>query len=801
MTTRHVISVNKKLAILILFIMGSCSTKQNNQQHAGTEQDSLYKAMQVQLSEDKESLRSYYQLEHIKEWYPERILPPPFDFTISLEGLSVVELWLLRNEIYARNGYLFDDAVLRGHFNSFKWYQPVFDVPDFKVQLTSQEQAFIEKVMAKETALVANRYQQVGAYKMIDMAHVYNVSQFQEIPVVMRQALTEKNFAIIPAAHAQLFHVYDKNHYEYIPNFITTDLYLQVLHKHLSSVLRKIEEEKLIEVMSGLLRDMYHDSIARQGLATSSELAEASEWTTTYLAIAHSLISGEPVAVPEKMERFYKNEMEKITTASGSGSDFLSTPRIFYNGFNPRGNYTRTATLEKYFRCIKWLNTAPILIDDRHLLSALLLGSIIKNNPANVKRMEYFNSVIRLVAGEEDNLSMSKVVSIITREEADNPAKFTQGRISQIRDQLLREDVNRIFDRNQNDPAGRIEPFLLFSAGRYAFDNEILIRLVHTLRPHPKRPFPKGLDVFAVMGNAEAERILLEDYKEAKIWQAYPDTLAVLKKQFKNSDRFDENLFAQTFRLILSLEDKGRESSVCFAGTHWWERKNLNTALAAWTELKHDMLLYSEQPNAAQAGQGGGPPPPMHISYVEPNVSFWHNAIELLSYQEKELGKMQVLTPNIRSVIDELKQIAGKLLVVSRKQLERKPVSKAEFEFMSYIGGQIEYLTFRIFETTHLPEKERLIGLVADVYNNNGAYLIEGVGMADEIYVTAEINGKPYITRGAVFSYYEFTSSAPVTDEQWQTSLSTGDAPRRPEWTDEMIIHTNPLKTKAHYSF
>jgi hypothetical protein len=37
------------------------------------------------------------------------------------------------------------------------------------------------------------------------------------------------------------------------------------------------------------------------------------------------------------------------------------------------------------------------------------------------------------------------------------------------------------------------------------------------------------------------------------------------------------------------------------------------------------------------------------------------------------------------------------------------------------------------------------VALVADVYQYNGEYLEEAVGMVDEIYVVAEINGKPYL--------------------------------------------------------
>ena len=65
---------------------------------------------------------------------------------------------------------------------------------------------------------------------MISMAHVYNTMQFKTMDPQFTEALARNNFAIVPGEHHQFFHVYDYNHYEYIPNFVTTDIYLQVLH-------------------------------------------------------------------------------------------------------------------------------------------------------------------------------------------------------------------------------------------------------------------------------------------------------------------------------------------------------------------------------------------------------------------------------------------------------------------------------------------------------------------------------------------------------------------------------------------
>lgn len=238
-----------------------------------------------------------------------------------------------------------------------------------------------------------------------------------------------------------------------------------------------------------------------------------------------------------------------------------------------------------------------------------------------------------------------------------------------------------------------------------------------------------------------------------------------------------------------------------FMKTPSWERKNLSTSLAAWTELKHDMLLYAEQPYAAQAGEGGGPPPPQHLSYVEPNVAFWRKALELVDLQEKTLTKMNLLGEDVLRIDEDLREIGNLLLTVSEKELSNEQITTEEFNDLNWLGGRIEHLTFRIFNSDHLPEKERLVALVADVYQYNGEYLEEAVGMVDEIYVVTEINGKPYLTKGAVFSYYEFNNGQPLSDEEWQKQLLSDKEIKRPAWINDITVKTRSLESKPEYSF
>ena len=65
--------------------------------------------------------------------------------------------------------------------------------------------------------------------------------------------------------------------------------------------------------------------------------------------------------------------------------------------------------------------------------------------------------------------------------------------------------------------------------------------------------------------------------------------------------------------------------------------------------------------------------------------------------------------------------------------------------------------------------------------------LEEGVGDAFLIWVVAPVDGRPTLTQGGVFSYYEFTwpLADRLTDEAWQ---SLQPKPDQPVWTESFVV-------------
>ena len=798
---------------------------------ATTHDNGFGELIPVVLTEDKSQLAKLYQLPDIKEFYQtgeadnnfgvaegeHKASAPPLDYNQPLTSKSYLDLLLLRNELYARNGYCFMNSAVRAYFDRQPWYRPVWEgaaydgqgkelapAVAFKVPLTKQEAAFAQRVHAQELVLLAHRVAPQGGFPMIGLDYVVN-QRDETLTPAMRPVLTRNNFVLVPTREEQLFYIYDQNDYAYTPNFVTTDLVLQLLHKYLNGILSDVEEVRLVPVVAQLLRQ---GSTQAQALATQSQnpqARDAAEWAAAYYAIGRNLLTGSTAPVAGAYASQVAQEVALGTAATEKGSVFLQDSLFEYQAMKPRGMYTRNDTTRRYFRTVKWLNTAPIFLDtDAGLLHAVALAQALAANTQASQGLANLTRVLDVLVGDEDNRSITNLLRILKANYAGQTLDqlAAPATLARLRQQLVAAGTDRIRAKGATAVANTAleRPKMLFTAGRYTFDGEILSRLTEVLKPQPKRPFPKGLDAFAAFGNRPAQDILLNQYHEAATWPAYPDTLRALQKQFAAFTNWDQNLYTKTMQVLLGLNAPNPDPSPpYFARTPAWQRRNLSTALAGWAELKHDLLLYTEQPTAAEmGGGGGGPPPPHHLGYVEPNLPFWDRALALLAFQNDALHRLHANTPHLDGLNADLRELVAKLQKLARKEVAHQKLTTDEMNDLVGIGGEVERLTLatlKLSSTDPLPDRERHLGVAADVYAYNADVLEEAVGAADIIYVVVDINGTPVLARGAVLSYYEFTSPTRLTDEEWRAKLLKSPPPR-PLWLRDLIVPVPALNKK-----
>ena len=342
---------------------------------------------------------------------------------------------------------------------------------------------------------------------------------------------------------------------------------------------------------------------------------------------------------------------------------------------------------------------------------------------------------------------------------------------------------------------------------RYQPDAAALIETVDHKSKVSLRPCPKGLDWMAVMGLPGAERILTEELKEAQKWPGFAGALDEARR--KTADTQWDACMAN--RWMQSLQTLGDTAQVrpYFMQTPQWQKKILNTALASWAELKHDAILYAKQPMLAECGDGG-PEAPVVKGYIEPNVRFWEKAVDLVTQMDRLLSTYGLQTEKAKVSSERIRELAEFCRDVSRKELAGKQLTDEEYEQIEIVGATVENISLELVSEDNqmlqgwsdVVSTDKKVAVVADVFTVNGdnvaikdkCVLYEGVGPAYEIYVVVEIDGSLYLTRGAVFSYREFTrlmSDPRMTDEEWQKELMKTPTGGTPVWMKEV---TAPVK-------
>ena len=758
------------------------------------------------------------------------------DTQMDLSKLNLAELRAIRNAFAARQGYAFKDATLRALYNTTTWYNDaLWDVSEKEEttgkksspRYTKEQLAFTERIRAREAELRKLNFKPADSKDVVNMDNLINPFQLKEFDSKLYNMLGKNGFAIVPAEHNQLFHVYEKNDYADFPSFVTTDLYLQLFHLYFDCVLRDVEEKHLDSLMIVFSSQME----AEMKTLTSSQDAEvkaAAEFGQAWFAVASWLFSHDKAPasaatlnVPEAYKKMVMEEITKAIDAENGYSDMLEyfpPEEMFgYSLFRPRGHYTRSKVCSRYFRGMMWLQTAHFGTNKPSKMKQIVLIANVFNQQPKLRAI--YNKVsepITYLMGTPDNVTLIQVANQI--KEMGLPIEQL---LSSRKDMAnLTKDIEEIAKRQMRIELKKTRGskyVVDIMPQRYQPDAEALITTTDQDSPVSLRPCPKGLDWMAVMGLPGAERILIDELKETQRWAGFPKALTTARKKAATT-QWEACVANQWMYTLQSLGDTA-QSLPYFMQSPQWQKKNLNTALASWAELKHDAILYAKQPMLAECGDGG-PEPPVVKGYVEPNVKFWEKAIALVTRMDKVLTTYGLQTEKAKAVYERIKEMAEFCRDISKKELNGGKITDEEYNQIEIIGSTVENISLELVSEDNemlqgwsdVVSTDKKVAVVADVFTASGenvaiddkCVLYEGVGPAYEIYVVVEIDGLLYLTRGSVFSYREFTrlmSDPRMTDEEWQQELKKSPTGGTPSWMKEIIAPAKGMSADDEETF
>ena len=758
------------------------------------------------------------------------------DTQMDISKLNLVELRAIRNAFAARQGYPFKDATLRALYNTTTWYNDaLWDVSEkeettgkkFSPRYTKEQLAFTERIRTREAELRKQNFKPANSKDVVNMKNLINPFQLKEFDPKLYSMLGQNGFAIVPAEHNQLFHVYEKNDYADFPSFVTTDLYLQLFHLYFDCVLRDVEEKHLDSLMIVFSSKMG----AEMKTLTSSQNAEikaAAEYGQAWFAVASWLFSHDKAPtsattlnVPEAYKTMVMEEITKSFEAENEYSDMLEydshTGMFAYSLFRPRGHYTRSKVCSRYFRGMMWLQTAHFGTDKPAKMKQIALIANVFNQQPKIKTIyDKVSEPITYLMGTPDNVTLIQVAELVKKMnlpiEKLLSSNKDMGKLTANIEAIAKKQT-RIELKKTHGTKYVVD----IMPQRYQPDAEALIATTDQDSPVSLRPRPKGLDWMAVMGLPGAERILMDELKEAQKWADFPKALTTARKKVADTP-WEACVANQWMYTLQSLGDTA-QSLPYFMQTPQWQKKNLNTALASWAELKHDAILYAKQPMVAECGSGG-PEPPVVKGYVEPNVKFWEKAIALVTRMDKVLTTYGLQTGKAKAVYERIKEMAEFCRDISKKELNGGKITDEEYNQIEIIGSTVENISLELVSEDNqmlqgwsdVVSTDKKVAVVADVFTAAGenvaiddmCVLYEGVGPAYEIYVVVEIDGSLYLTRGSVFSYREFTrlmSDPRMTDEEWQEELKKSPTGGTPSWMKEIIAPVKGMSADDEETF
>lgn len=231
--------------------------------------------------------------------------------------------------------------------------------------------------------------------------------------------LGEQGFAVVPHENIQHFHVYEKNDYQQFPNFVTTDMFMQLFHMYFGFVLRTVEQEQFLPLLTELTKKLHQEFMNKATTATMPDIMKDAEFGATYYAVAYYSFTGKELEVPAIQKSAYENEVKNIKNESDQFSILMDykDAEFPYSLFKPRGHYTRTDELKRYFKGMMWLQTAPFCLgNDDQLLRAAMLADILAKKPDYLSDYKAVLEPVNFIIGLPDNVSVLQLVTVMKKQ-------------------------------------------------------------------------------------------------------------------------------------------------------------------------------------------------------------------------------------------------------------------------------------------------------------------------------------------------------------------------------------------------
>jgi hypothetical protein len=688
-------------------------------------------------------------------------------------------------------------------------------------------------------------------------------------------------FVIVPAGVRTRFAVAYKDLEEQgVPMFVTADSVLHLYHLFFDQILQYLEITEFNSGLSTILYGLTESSLAQyQGF--DGDLEEAARRNVAFVSVAAKLLDPDfpvPGGVPEVAAELELIEAAEALAASplmnydcpaecGNPCAGEPLPECApctcedYTQYIPRGHYTVSEELERYFKAMMWLGRIGMrMCSDMETIQAVLLVDALNRAEVDAEQVAdlwyRIYDVTGFLVGASDDLTFFEYqeavlaafgaeFDMVALEEPDARATLRE-KLDELRDPAILGGFLSVFLDETEATKG-----LRFMGQRFAPDSYVLGQMVwdhigpdltdpritdilegcgaasatcpqilddlelstcictNALvagMPELCRLLPKGLDVMAALGSAQARTYLEPDYG----YCGFEESLDGLVDEFAAYTRDDwrQSVYWYWLDVLTPLIGGFEDGYPNWMRTDAWATKELSTTLTSWAELRHDTILYVKQSYTGDGGGGVEEPPPEAFRAAEPVPHFFARLGDLATYTRDGLTSHEAMPSGLDPHIGALVGLLEELTVIAVDELEGRELTEDQYEFLGAVGERFAQILAGLGEVVgeheadpeceeypdecenEVQEDAYKTTIVADVHTdpNTESVLEEASGYVEWVIVARELpDGTIGASVGPVFSYYEFPHpmNDRLTDEAWRTMLST-NPPARPEWLDSI---------------
>ena len=646
-----------------------------------------------------------------------------------------------------------------------------------------------------------------------DLSNIVNINRFGTLPTSVRDMIAENGFAVYPQSqYNQIHEILDMNDELSIPSFVSSDAVLHAYHVLYDLALREVEVYSFWDLLGNLTISLQDSSYQQYLNAPAGRWKDAALRNVIYFTVALSLIDNEtiiPAEFPSEVAPAVSTVLQLIENHDLITNQWFMHYDEDFTQFVPRGHYTRSERLERYFLAMMWYGRVsfrlqplppeyPNEIGKNNTAQAILISLALADevtgldgNPSGFTVWDAIYEPTAFFVGTADDLvpnEYSKLILDVYGSDVELADLDSAPLLEQFISQALELREPLILGHPLLDVDDIKQTMGLRLMGqRFIPDSYILSQLVYKNVGTLDNPrlMPIGLDVMAAFGSDRAWELLDSE----KAYQNYESQMKMLWNQIGNmtEEEWVHNLYYLWIYSLLPLLSDPGEGYPLFMQSAAWVDKQLSTALASWTELRHDTILYAKQSYTYTLS---GMPQDVY-GYVEPVPGLYARLAGLCKMMMTGLESRDLLSSMIYSKLYTLQNFLISLRDIAIKELESTALSSEDYSIIRSSGSVLGNIVEMPTDNYLVSDTDDDMAVVADVHTdpNTLQVLEEGIGRPMIILVAVPIDGQVYLTIGAVMSYYEFTwpMNDRLTDEAWQDMLDQGSEPSLPSWTGSFV--------------